>query len=55
MSKEQQDFIEELNPLNIEARYPEYKQQLVSSLNKDICKTIITKTEDLSCWIKEQL
>ena len=28
MTEEQQDFIEVLNPLNIEARYPEYKNSL---------------------------
>jgi HEPN domain-containing protein len=55
MSEEQQDFIEELNPLNIEARYPEYKEQIIKTLTSDRCKPIIEKTEGLLCWIKEQL
>ena len=55
MSEEQQDFIEELNPLNIEARYPEYKDAIVAGLSAEICKEFIAGTEGLLCWIKEQL
>ena len=51
----QQDFIEELNPLNIDARYPEYRQQLMAMLTKDKCEEIIEETEKFLCWIKEQL
>jgi HEPN domain-containing protein len=55
MSEEQQDFIEELNPLNIEARYPEYKEKIALTLTPERCKAIIAGTEELLCWIKEQL
>ncbi|MDR1292547.1 MAG: HEPN domain-containing protein [Clostridiales Family XIII bacterium] len=55
MSDGQQDFIEELNPLNIEARYPEYKEQIAKTLTLKKCKEIIAGTEELLCWIKEQL
>jgi HEPN domain-containing protein len=55
MSETQQDFIEELNPLNIEARYPEYKEQITQTLTPQRCKSIIARTEELLCWIKEQL
>ena len=55
MSEEQQDFIEELNPLNIEARYPEYKEQISKTLTPDKCKRFIAETERLLFWIKEQL
>jgi len=41
MSDVQQDFIEDLNPLNIEARYPEYKRQLVAMLTKEKCEKIM--------------
>jgi HEPN domain-containing protein len=54
MSKEQQDFIEKLNPLNIEARYPEYKQHIAKTLTPERCGGIIAETEGLLCWIKEQ-
>ena len=55
MSEEQQDFIEELNPLNIQARYPEYKEQIAKMLTPDKCKEIIKGTGELLCWIKKQL
>ncbi|MDR3263217.1 MAG: HEPN domain-containing protein [Clostridiales bacterium] len=47
--------MDELNPLNIEARYPEYKEQIAKTLTPERCKAIIAKTEELLCWIKKQL
>jgi len=55
MSSEQQMFIKELNPMNVEARYPEYKDKIAAGLSNDICVEILTETEELLCWIKEQL
>ena len=55
MSEEQQDFIDDLNPLNIEARYSEYKDEIAAGLTKESCKKFIVRTEGLLCWIKEQL
>jgi|GEM_PF-92771 len=55
MSEEQKNFIEDLNPLNIESRYPEYKNQIAAGLTKEICAELIKGTEELLCWIKEQL
>lgn len=36
MSAEQQAFIKELNPLNIEAWYPEYKETIAAGLTAEI-------------------
>lgn len=55
MSEEQLDFIDILEPLNIEARYPSYKQRLMKSLNSENCKNIINKTEELKAWINNKL
>jgi len=55
MSDEQQAFIKNLNPMNIEARYPEYKDAVAAGLSADICKEFVMGTEELLCWIKEQL
>ena len=55
MSVEQQDFIEDLNPLHIEARYPGYKERIAKTLRSADSKEIIVETESLLCWIKEQL
>lgn len=55
MSEEQSDFIDELEPLNIEARYPSYKERLMRSLNADRCKELIKQTDKLRTWIKSKL
>ena len=55
MSEEQKDIVGQLNLLNIEARYPEYKNRVAANLTNDICKKMIVETEGLLCWIKEQL
>ena len=51
----QKDFIDELEPLNIEARYPLYKERLLKSLTEQKCNEIITNTETLQQWIKMKL
>jgi len=55
MSTEQLEFIDEMNPLNVEARYPDYKNRVAANLSADSCKQIIEGTEELLCWIKQQL
>jgi HEPN domain-containing protein len=55
MSDEQKIVIEYLNPLNIEARYPEYKKRLLEMLTHEKCEIILAGTEALLCWIKKQL
>ena len=55
MSEEQTDFIDELEPLNIEARYPSYKERLMKSLTSDRCKELIEQPDKLRIWIKSKL
>jgi HEPN domain-containing protein len=55
MSHEHQAFIKKLNPLNVQARYPEYKQAIAAGLNEEMCRELIEETEDILCWIKRQL
>ena len=55
MSEEQMDFIDELEPLNIEARYPSYKERLMKSLTPDRCKELIEQTDKLRIWITSKL
>ena len=55
MTEEQQNFVEYLNPLNVEARYPAYKDELAAGLTNESCMAIVAETEDLICWIKKQL
>ena len=37
LSEEQLDFIDKLEPLNIEARYPSYKERLMKSNQRILC------------------
>ena len=55
LSEEQLDLIDVLEPLNIEARYPSYKERLMRSLTHDYCKTLLEKTRSLQQWIKDRL
>ena len=54
-SEEQLDFVEELLPMNIEARYPTHKERMFKILTPQKCKQIIQQTEELQQWIKQQL
>jgi len=51
----QKAFIDELEPLNIEARYPSHKERLIKSLNEKKCREIIDETKELQQWIKRKL
>lgn len=51
----QKDFIDEIEPLNIEARYPSHKERLMRSLTDQKCSEIIGKTKELQQWIKTKL
>lgn len=55
MSEEQNSFIDEMMPLNIEARYPSYKEQLSKRLTPAYCQIILKQTEELQLWIKSKL
>jgi HEPN domain-containing protein len=52
LSQEQQRFLMELGPLNIEARYPEERRELLSLLTKAYCSELIKHTEELIEWLK---
>ena len=55
MSDEQKNTIAQLNPLNVEARYPEYKNRIAENLSDTLCQKLILEAEELLCWIKQQL
>ena len=55
LSEEQKDIIDLLLPLNIEARYPLYKKELLRSLTHSKCIWIIEQTKSLKQWIGQQL
>lgn len=49
------DLLYILNPLNIETRYPEYRDKIYRSLTKNRLKEILIKTEEIQAWIKKKL
>lgn len=55
MTIAQQDFLEELDPMNIESRYPSDRQKMLVALTIQGCERMIKSTEELFQWIKQRL
>jgi HEPN domain-containing protein len=55
LSDEQLMLIDKVTPLQIEARYPEYKAKMASELTFEYCRKLLTETEEFLCWIKQRL
>jgi len=55
MSEEHNDFIDELTPLNIQARYPAYREAIYNLIDKEKAAHIIEKTEELLQWLKARI
>jgi len=55
LSNEQLGLLQELTPLQIEARYPAYKDAINATLTKEYCNRILSETEAFLCWIKQRL
>jgi len=49
------NFIDILEPLNIESRYPSHKEKLMKSLTNERCEDILKNTKVLQSWIKAKL
>lgn len=54
-SEEQKNFIDLLEPMNIEARYPTHKEQLLKSLTEKRCAEILKNAQELQRWIMQKL
>ena len=54
-SEKQKLFLNTLNPLNIEARYPDYKDQIAKMLTNERCTHIFGQTKQLQQWIKDMI
>jgi HEPN domain-containing protein len=55
LTEELKDTLDVLEPLNIESRYPTYKERLFKSLTQERCFEIISKTDLFRQWIKKML
>jgi HEPN domain-containing protein len=52
---EYMDMLDELEPLNIQSRYPEHKDLIAKQLNQQLAEEIFTNTEGIYKWIKQKL
>lgn len=55
MTEEQKDFIATISTYNIQARYPEYKSQLLRILDDSSCLLLIEQTNEMQLWIRQRL
>lgn len=55
LDDKQKDFLDIIDPLNIEARYPSYKERILKTLDLNNCKNILKNTGDFYIWIKGKL
>jgi HEPN domain-containing protein len=55
LNEQQILFLENLNPLNIEARYPDYKNKIAAFLTNERMRNIFEQTKELLKWIKEKM
>ena len=55
LDKDQQELLDILTPLQIEGRYPEYKEKVSAKLTKSYCRQLLTHTEEFVCWTKQRL
>lgn len=55
MPSELRDFIDTLEPLNVETRYPTDREKLMRSMNRERSMSILDRTKELYAWIKAQL
>ena len=55
ISDKHRALLRKLTPLQIEARYPEYREKIRAVLSESYCKQLLKDTEDFLCWIKMKL
>jgi len=55
MTEEQVALLDALNPLQIEARYPSYKQNIGDILTLTDCADVISQAREMIAWIEKQL
>jgi len=55
LSDVQISFMEKLNPLNIETRYPDYKNKIAQYLTDENTKMLFDQTKELVQWIRQKI
>ena len=55
LSEQQLIFLAELDPMNIEARYPSYKEDIRNALTKIEAKKILLNTKEFTAWLQSRV
>ncbi len=55
LTHEQLIFLAELDPINIEARYPSYKENIRNALTKKEAKKILIQSKEFAGWLESRL
>ena len=55
LSEEQLALLKEVNPFNIEARYPDYKNKVAEYLTDDVTERVFKQTKEFFEWTKEKI
>lgn len=54
LSDEQTHFLEQMHPMYIAGRYPQYKQRVSAMLSEESCRFIIEQTKLFHQWILQK-
>ena len=54
MNNDQRHFLLEIRLMNIEARYPDYKRSIASTLNEEKTRLIVEQTKQMQQWILQK-
>jgi HEPN domain-containing protein len=54
LTEDQFDLLDELIPLNIQARYPAHKDAIYKLVGKSKAFEILSRTEEFITWLKQQ-
>ena len=54
MTDGQRDFLQEIRPMNIEARYPDYKRSIANTLGEEKTRQIVEQTKQMQQWILQE-
>jgi HEPN domain-containing protein len=55
MSESQKIFLDKIDNLNIETRYPEHKDRIFKILDRPKCQEIVSSTKEICRWLTEKL
>lgn len=55
LTETQKEYLFSIQPLNIEARYPSYKENLLKSLNHENTSKLLEESREFQSWVKQML